>query len=50
MASAVIHLAVANEINKTLNRDKSKLLIGSIALDISKFIGEDKTVRHFIKK
>ncbi len=50
MASAVIHLAVANEINKTLNRNKSKLLIGSIAPDISKFIGEDKTVSHFIKE
>lgn len=50
MASAVIHLAVANEINKALNRDKSKLLIGSIAPDISKFIGEDKTISHFIKE
>ena len=50
MASAVIHLAIANEINKTLNRNKNKLLIGSIAPDISKFIGEDKTVSHFIKE
>lgn len=50
MASAVIHLAVANEINKKLNRDKSKLLIGSIAPDISKLIGEDKSISHFIKE
>lgn len=50
MASAVIHLAVANEINKALNRDKSKLLIGSIAPDISKFIGENKAISHFIKE
>lgn len=50
MASAVIHLAVANEINKKLNRNKSQLLIGAIAPDISKFIGEDKTKSHFLKE
>lgn len=50
VASAVIHLAVANEINKKLNRDKSQLLIGAIAPDISKFIGEDKTKSHFLKE
>lgn len=50
MASAVIHLAVANEINKKLNRDKSQLLIGAIAPDISKFIGEDKAKSHFLKE
>lgn len=50
MASAVIHLAVANKINKKLNRDKSQLLIGAIAPDISKFIGEDKTKSHFLKE
>lgn len=48
MASAVIHLAVANEINKKLNRDKSKLLIGSIAPDISKIVGETKEKSHFL--
>lgn len=50
VASAVIHLAVANEINKELNRDKNQLLIGAIAPDISKFIGEDKTKSHFLKE
>lgn len=50
VASAVIHLAVANEINKKLNRDKSQLLIGAIAPDISKYIGEDKTKSHFLKE
>lgn len=50
MASAVIHLAIANEINKKLNRDKNQLLIGAIAPDISKFIGEDKTKSHFLKE
>ena len=48
MASAVIHLAVANEINKKINRDKSKLLIGSIAPDISKIVGDTKEKSHFL--
>lgn len=48
MASSMIHIAVANEINKKVNRDKSKLLIGTIAPDISKLIGEDKVKSHFL--
>lgn len=47
MASSMIHIAVANEINKKINRDKSKLLIGTIAPDISKLIGETKEKTHF---
>lgn len=47
MASSMIHIVVANEINKKLNRDKSKLLIGTIAPDISKLIGETKVKSHF---
>ena len=47
MASSVIHMAVANEVNKVLKRDNSKLLIGSIAPDISKQIGQDRTISHF---
>ena len=48
MASAVIHLCVANEINKAIKKDKNKILIGSIAPDISKQIGETKTKSHFL--
>ena len=48
MASSVIHLAVANEINKILKKDSSKLLIGSIAPDISKIVGETKEKSHFL--
>lgn len=48
MAASIIHLAVANEINKTLKRDNSKILIGSIAPDISKYIGESKLNSHFL--
>lgn len=33
MASCIIHLAVANEINKKLNKDKKQILLGSIAPD-----------------
>lgn len=48
MASSVIHMAVANEINKVIKRDNNKLLIGSIAPDISKHIGESKVKSHFL--
>ena len=48
MASSVIHMAVATEINKVIKRNNDMLLIGSIAPDISKLIGEDKTRSHFL--
>lgn len=48
MASAIIHMAVASELNKKLKRDDSKILIGSIAPDISKHIGETKKMSHFL--
>ena len=47
MASALIHMAVANEVNKKLGRDNKKLLLGSIAPDISKLVGEDREKSHF---
>lgn len=49
MASFIIHIAVAQELNKRLKRDNRKLLIGSIAPDIAKFIGQTKSVTHFQK-
>lgn len=48
MASAVIHMVVASEINKKLKRDNDKILLGSIAPDISKHIGETKLYSHFL--
>ena len=48
MASSMIHIAVAHELNKKLNRDSQKLLIGTIAPDISKLIGETKLRSHFL--
>ncbi len=48
MASSVIHMAVASEVNKKINRDNGRLLIGSIAPDISKHLGENKVRSHFL--
>ena len=48
MASSIIHIAVASELNKKLKRDRTKLLIGTIAPDISKQIGETKRFSHFL--
>lgn len=48
MASAIIHLCVAKEVNKYLNMDEKELLLGSIAPDISKQIGETKEISHFL--
>ena len=48
MASSVIHMAVASEVNKKIKRDNGRLLIGSIAPDISKFLGESKLESHFL--
>ena len=48
MASTMIHIVVASEINKKLKRDEKKLFIGTIAPDISKLIGENKVKSHFL--
>ena len=48
MASSVIHMCVAKEINKYLNRDEKQILIGTIAPDISKIINESKEKSHFL--
>lgn len=49
MASSVIHMCVAKKINEKLKiRDENLLLLGSIAPDISKHLGETKTRSHFL--
>lgn len=48
MASSMIHIAVANEINKVLKRDSSLVFIGTIAPDISKLVGKTKKRSHFL--
>ena len=47
MASSIIHMVVANEVNNVIKRDRKKLLIGSIAPDISKQLGRTKIESHF---
>lgn len=49
MASSVIHMCVAKTINETLKiQEENMLLLGSIAPDISKHLGESKTRSHFL--
>lgn len=48
MASAVIHIAVAKEINKDLKMKEKELFLGAIAPDISKQLGESKVKSHFL--
>ena len=50
MASSLIHIVVANEINKKINRDSSKLLIGTISPDISKLVAEPRFISHFSER
>ena len=48
MASAVIHLCVAKEVNKYINMDEKHILLGSIAPDIAKQVGQTKEISHFL--
>ncbi len=47
MASSMIHIVVANEINKKINRNSKAILIGSIAPDIAKHLNLSKKDSHF---
>ncbi len=49
MASAIIHLAIAKELKKKLDvKDEKDYYLGAIAPDISKQIGHDRNISHFI--
>lgn len=48
MASALIHICIAKEVNKYLHMDERYLFLGAIAPDISKQIGETKEISHFL--
>ena len=48
MASSLIHAAVCNELNKKLKRNPKQILLGTIAPDISKLVGETKKYTHFL--
>ena len=48
MASSVIHMCIAKEINKKLKMDQNEILLGTIAPDISKHLGKTKVESHFL--
>ena len=48
MASAIIHICVAKEVNKYLNMDEKYLFLGAIAPDISKHLSQTKEISHFL--
>lgn len=48
MASGLIHICVAKEINKYLKRNEQQILLGSIAPDIAKLINISRDKTHFI--
>ena len=47
MASTIIHVAITSELNKKLKRNPKDLLIGTIAPDVAKLVGLDKSLTHF---
>lgn len=50
MASAIIHICVAKRVNEILNKKKKDFILGSIAPDISKHVGETKAKSHFLNE
>ena len=48
MASTIIHMAVGQKIGNKINRKSSQFMIGTIAPDLAKIIGESKNISHFI--
>lgn len=48
MASAVIHLCIAKKMNEKLCINEKEFMLGSIAPDLSKQLGEDKKSSHFL--
>lgn len=50
MASAIIHICVAKRVNDILNKKEKDFILGSIAPDISKHVGETKAKSHFLNE
>lgn len=48
MASTIIHICVAKEVNKKIKYNEKNLYLGTIAPDISKLIGKNKQESHFL--
>ena len=50
MASSLIHMCVAKEVGRRINKSSKDYYLGSVAPDIAKIIGMPKTSTHFHKK
>jgi len=50
MASSMIHICIANELNKKIKRNSKKLLLGTIAPDIAKQVGRSRASTHFYEE
>ena len=50
VASAIIHMCVAKKVNEKLKMNERELMLGTIAPDISKQVGETKYKSHFLKE
>ena len=48
MASTLMHIAIAKEVNKYINLDERELILGTLAPDISVELGENKEISHFL--
>lgn len=48
MASAIIHICVAKKLNERLRKEEKNFYLGSIAPDLTKFVGLPKTKSHFL--
>ena len=48
MASAIIHIAEAKKVNEKLKMNEKELFLGTIAPDLSKHIGQDRKISHFL--
>lgn len=48
MASSIIHIAIAKKVESKLKVSKKEFLLGSIAPDLSKQLGQTKRMSHFL--
>ena len=48
MASTIMHLAIAKKVNEFLKMDERELYLGTLAPDLSKELGQNKEISHFL--
>ena len=48
MPSVVVHVAVASKVNKYFNRNYDEYIVGAIAPDVSKLVGDLRNRSHFV--